>query len=78
MSKRTDYHVTKTEEGWQGKKEGADRASVVETTKAEAVEKTIAIAKNQPESSVKIHTADGKIQEERTYPRSSDPNPPKG
>ncbi len=78
MSKRTTYHVTKTNEGWQGKKEGGERASVTGDTKKEVVEKTIEIAKNKTESSVKIHGENGKIQEERTYPKSSDPNPPKG
>jgi hypothetical protein len=78
MAKRTTYHVTKTDEGWQGKKPGADRASVTGPTKKQVVEKTIEIAKKQPESSVVIHRKDNIIQEERTYPRSSDPNPPKG
>ncbi|MFD0751282.1 DUF2188 domain-containing protein [Mucilaginibacter calamicampi] len=78
MAKRETYHVTKTDNGWKGEKEGGKRASVVADTKKEAVAKTIEIAKNKPESSVKIHKTDGKIQEERTYPRSSDPNPPKG
>ena len=78
MAKRTTYNVTKTEDGWQGKKEGGERASVTGANKKDVVDRTISIAKNQDVSSVKIHKADGKIQEERTYPRSSDPNPPKG
>lgn len=78
MAKRTTYHVTKTEVGWEGKKEGAERASVTGNTKQEVVSKTISIAKNQDASSVIIHKVDGKIQEERTYPKSSDPNPPPG
>jgi hypothetical protein len=79
MSKsRVKYHVTKTEEGWQGKKEGGERASVKADTKEEAVQKTIEIAKKQDESSVIIHKKDGEIQEERTYPKSSDPFPPAG
>lgn len=42
MSKqRTTYHVTKTEEGWQGKKEGGERASIKADTKEEVVRKTI-------------------------------------
>jgi hypothetical protein len=78
MAKRTTYHVTKTDEGWQGKKTGADRASVTGDTKQEVVKRTIEIAKKQPESSVVIHKQNNIIQEERTYPKSSDPNPPKG
>ena len=73
-----NYHVTKTDNGWQGKKEGAQRASITGPTKEEVVKRTIEIAKNQGEASVKIHTVDGKFQEERTYPKSSDPYPPKG
>lgn len=72
------YHITKTADGWQGKAENAQRASVVGDTKAEVMAKIIAIAKNQTSSSVRIHKANGRIQEERTYPRSADPYPPKG
>lgn len=75
---RKIYHVTKTGNGWQGKLEKGQRASVVGSTKAEVVQKTIEIAKRQPESSIRIHKTDGKIQEERTYPKKSDPYPPRG
>ena len=78
MAKRKTYHVTKTDDGWQGKLEGGKRASVTGDTKKEVVQKTIGIAKKQDESSVKIHKADGKFQEERTYPKKSDPYPPRG
>lgn len=78
MSKRKTYHVTKTKDGWKGKAEGAKRASVTGTTKKEVIKKTTNIAKNQGNSSVKIHKKDGKFQEERTYPKGSDPHPPKG
>lgn len=79
MSKnRTTYHVTKSDDGWQGKKEGGERASVKGNTKEEVLKKTIEIAKNQGDASVVIHKQDGKIQEERTYPKGSDPFPPEG
>ena len=78
MTKRTTYHVTKTDDGWKGKKTGSERASAIGPTKKEVVERTIEIAKNQPKSSVVIHKKDNVIQEERTYPKKSDPNPPKG
>ena len=77
MSRKT-YHVTKTDSGWQGKVEGGKRASVTGETKEEVKQKTIDIAKNQGDTSVVIHKGDGKIQEERTYPKSSDPYPPEG
>lgn len=75
---RKNYHVAKTNNGWQGKLEKGQRASVVGNTKSEVVQKTIEIAKNQSMASVKIHKMNGRIQEERTYPRKSDPYPPKG
>lgn len=78
MADRKTYHVTKTEQGWQGKAENAQRASVTGQTKAEVKQKTIEIAKSQGKTSVKIHKENGKIQEERTYPKSSDPCPPRG
>ena len=75
MAQRKTYHVTKTETGWQGKVEGGERASVTGSTKAEVMQKTIEIAKNHTgDSNVIIHKQDGKFQEERTYPRSSDPS----
>lgn len=72
------YHVSKTQEGWQGKLEKAGRASVTGETKQEVVKKTIGLAKKASSGEVVIHGRDGKIKEERTYPRSADPNPPKG
>ena len=75
---RTKYHITKTKEGWHSKKEGAQRASDTGSTKEEVVKKAIERAKKQGDSSVIIHKQDGKIQEERTYPKSSDPFPPEG
>jgi hypothetical protein len=78
MTKRKTYHVTKMDDGWKGKLEKGNRASVKGKTKQEVVKKTIEIAKKQGNSSVKIHKQDGKIQEERTYPKGTDPFPPKG
>ncbi|MDR1718070.1 MAG: DUF2188 domain-containing protein [Prevotella sp.] len=75
---RKNYHVTKTENGWQGKLEKGQRASVVGGIKNEVVQKTIEIAKNQSSASVRIHKMDGKIQEERTYPQKTDPYSPRG
>ena len=77
-NQRKTYHVTKTDKGWQGKKEGGDRATVTGDTKEEVMKKTIDIAKKLGDTSVVIHKQDGKIQEERTYPKSSDPFPPEG
>ncbi|GAB2538784.1 DUF2188 domain-containing protein [Rufibacter soli] len=73
MADRKIYHVNKTDDGWEGKLEGGQRASITGSTKTEVVSKTIELAKNQEKSSVIIHTKDGKIEEERTFPRASDP-----
>jgi hypothetical protein len=37
------------------------------------VKRTIEVAKKQPEAHVRIKAKNGRIQEERTYPRSSGP-----
>lgn len=78
MTKRKTYHVTKTDTGWQGKAAGGKKASVTGKTKDKVVKDTIQIAKASGKSSVVVHKANGKFQEERTYPKSSDPHPPKG
>ena len=72
-----NYHITKTDDGWALKKEGADRASKTAETKAEitAVAREFLAGKD---ASLKIHKQDGKIQEERTYPRKADPKKTKG
>ena len=74
------YDVTQKPNGdWQGRAQDGQRASVVAPTKAEAVKQTIQIAKKAPEPvSVKIHKSNGRIQEERTYPRSADPSKSEG
>lgn len=75
MTQRKTYHVTKTENGWEGKVQGGQRASTTGNTKAEVMQRTIEIAKNHNgNSNVIIHKQDGKFQEERTYPKSSDPS----
>ena len=75
---RKRYHITKTDEGWKGALENSIRASVIGNTKDEALRKTIELAKKQGNSQVIIHKANGKFQEERTYPKGSDPFPPIG
>ena len=76
---KNKYHVTRRPDGnWQGKLEGAERASVVRETKAETQQVMIDMAKNIGNASVFIHGANGRIQEERTYPRSADPRKSKG
>ncbi len=68
-----NYHITKKDGQWKLKKEGNTRASKVAETKAEIIQKARDYMKPR-EGSVKIHKEDGSFQEERTYPRSSDPS----
>jgi hypothetical protein len=76
MSDRKQYIVSPHPQGWQGKAQGAERASVVAPTKEEAVRETVEIAKNHGNSQVLIKNKAGQFQEERTY--GKDPYPPKG
>lgn len=75
-----NYHLTKKGDKWALKKEGADRTSkTFDTTKSDAVKQSAEFLKNKGgDASLKIHKQDGKIQEERTYPRSADPRKTKG
>lgn len=71
------YHLNPTSDGWELKKAGADRASRRAATKQELVSALREFFEGKT-ASVKIHKADGSIEEERTYPRSADPRRTKG
>ncbi|RIZ41621.1 DUF2188 domain-containing protein [Pseudomonas putida] len=72
-----NYHVSPTAEGWELKKAGAERASKRSSTKQELVASLSEFFQGKT-ASVKIHKADGTIEEERTYPRSADPRRTEG
>ena len=72
-----NYHITKSDNGWELKKEGAERASKTASTKTEIVKVAVEFLDGKT-ASLKIHKEDGTIQEERTYPRSADPSKSKG
>jgi hypothetical protein len=73
--KRID--VVKTADGWVGETKTGTVAKA--PTKDEAVKRTADVAKAEADAvTVKIHKANGRIQEERTYPRSADPPQSKG
>ncbi|MEN5107259.1 DUF2188 domain-containing protein [Pseudomonas sp. TWI672] len=72
-----NYHLSPTSDGWELKKAGAERASKRAATKQELVG-ALADFFDGKTASVKIHRADGTIEEERTYPRSADPRRTKG
>ncbi len=47
--------------------------------KTEAIKKSAQAAKRDPEPvTLKVHKEDGRLQEERTYPRRADPRKNKG
>ena len=68
-------HVVTHENGWAVRREGSDRASAVERTKEEAVDRGREIAQRERGELV-IHGEDGRIQEGRSY--GNDPFPPRG
>ena len=68
--KRID--VVKKGEKWVA--ESGNEVVAQAPTKVEAVRKTATAARRDPDAvTVKIHKVNGRIQEERTYPRSADP-----
>lgn len=72
-----NYHITKKGEKWNLTKEGGQRPSKSADTKEEIIQETRDFMQGK-EASVKIHKEDGRFQEERTYPRGSDPSKTKG
>jgi hypothetical protein len=75
--KRID--VVKQRDGWAGETGGRTVPNTKAPTKAETVRRVAAAARKDSQPvSVRIHKADGKFQEERTYPRSADPRTSKG
>jgi len=67
MSKRTVYYVTPHGNKWQVIKEKAKRASSTHSTKEEAKQTAIRLAKENKPAQVKIQRKDGTFEEERTY-----------
>jgi Uncharacterized protein conserved in bacteria (DUF2188) len=72
-----NYHI-KTHDGhWDLTREGGERASISKPTKAEIL-RAMEVFMVGKTGSVKVHGEDGRLQEERTYPRSADPSRSKG
>lgn len=74
MSKK-GQHVVPTADGWVVKKAGAERASSVHATQAEAIATATQIARNQ-RTELYVHGRDGRIRERNSF--GNDPHPPKG
>ena len=66
------YHLTPDGDRWQLTGEGQDRTIATFGTKEDALRRCAQLVGGRT-GSLKIHKADGTIEEERTYPRSADP-----
>lgn len=72
-----NYHLTKEDGQWTLKKEGSDQVLISSPTRDEALDH-MRDYMSEREGSVKIHGTDGRIIDESTYPRSSDPRSSRG
>jgi hypothetical protein len=70
-------HNEKTKQ-WELKKEGSSEVVKAFSIKAAALKGGVLENAVDGRGSVRIRKRDGKIQEERTYPRSADPRGSKG
>jgi hypothetical protein len=75
-----NYHVIKDKDTgeWEAKREGANRASGIYDTQAEAEKAAKEFAGNNGGGEVRIHRSDGPIRDSDTVPPGNDPFPPKG
>lgn len=74
-----NFHLVYEDEKYKLKKENAQRASkVIDAIKVDAIKESKKFIQNQGGGSLKIHKNGGGFQEERTYPKSSDPRKSKG
>ena len=71
------YHLQKKNDEWRLRKAGSNRAVVKADTKENAILEMRGYMQTH-EVSVRIHKVNGRIQEERTYPRGKDPSGSKG
>jgi Uncharacterized protein conserved in bacteria (DUF2188) len=75
--KRID--IVQRDNRWVGERKGGKRVYVQGATKTEALRKAVKKAKRDPRGvTLRIHGKNGRIQEERTYPRAADPASSKG
>jgi len=72
-----NYHITHDDDRWVLREEGDKRALIEAATKEDIINETRDYMKLRT-ASVKIHTLEGKIEEERTYPRDQDARATKG
>lgn len=72
------YHVTPRDEGWAAQRAGADRASSLHDTQAEAIAAAREYLGNQGGGELNIHGRDNKIRAKDTVPHGNDPRGTKG
>lgn len=76
MSK-ANYHVSgNRKSGYSVRREGANRASVHVSTKAQAEKLAKQFSRNQGGGEVRIHRPNGQIMDSDTMPKGNDPCPP--
>ena len=64
-------------DGWQVKTGDADRASAVERTKADAIQRAREILRNSGGGELTIQDEQGRIVDSDTVPPGNDPTPPR-
>lgn len=75
--KRID--IVKKGDSWVGETGGKTVRGTKSPTKATTIKQTAQVARKDSQPvSVRIHKVNGRIQEERTYPRAADPRRSKG
>lgn len=74
-----NYHVTKHKPSgdWQVKRAGADRASAIAPTQADAEKIAKDLASKSGGGEVRIHSPKGPIRDSDTVAPANDPNPPR-
>lgn len=79
MAKQRDYHVTPRSDGrWQYKLPGAQRATGVTKTQAQAESAAKQAARaGGAGGEITIHRPNGQIRDRDTIAPANDPNPPK-
>jgi hypothetical protein len=77
--KLPSFHLTKKDDKWSLERAGSDRALRTFDRKSDALKGGVLKgALGQQGGSVKLHKENGRIQQERTYPRGRDPKGSKG
>lgn len=75
------FHLTRDKQSgvWQLEKDGSNRTRARYETKADALKGgVLKSAVGKEGGSINIHNQNGRIQQERTYPRGRDPSSSKG